>query len=132
MRKIMAIIVAMALVAMSGCGITKLLKEDKVPATAEITTSKGEAYVINSVNGANKTVSGATYAVTYAPVLLCLADGEEATIHFACPACGYEVEDTITAPFAKLYWCECPEEIDDSGNAREYISVTTSIKKTTE
>ena len=129
MKKIMAIILAMALVvSMSGCGITKMFKEDKVPATAEITTTGGGAYVINSVNGTNKTVSGASYAVNYAPVSLCLADGEEATIHFVCPACGYEVEDTFTAPFSKLYACQCPEEIDNSGNAREYISIATSIK----
>ena len=131
MKKFAMIFVAIAIViSMSGCKLS-IFKVDDVPATAEITTTEGDAYVVNSVNGANKTVSGASYAVSHAPVSLHLADGEKATIHFVCSACGYEVEDTIIAPFAKLYHCECPEKIDENGNACEYISITASTKEET-
>lgn len=108
----------------SGCSITTFFKEDKNPAIAEITTTGGCAYVVHSVNGSNKTISGSTYAITHAPVFLGLDNGEEATIHFVCHSCGYEVEDTIIAPFAKLYSCDCPEAIGENGNAREYISIS--------
>ena len=127
MKKLMASFVAMALLVVSLSGCNSIM-EDKIPATAEITTSEGDAYVVNSVNGTNKNVSGATYAVTYAPFLLSLTDGESATIYFYCPACGHEENDTISAPFAKLYKCECPEKMGKNGAAREYICITTSTK----
>lgn len=120
MKKLIVIFCSITMILLTGCG------KDTVPAIAEITTSSGTAIVFTSLNGAGYTYSGAQRAEAN-ELRLELADGESATVHFYCSKCEHDETETIEAPFAKMFSCECPEEMDDSGNAREYIAITAGV-----
>lgn len=111
----LTILLALSLV---GCG-----KSDNMPAIAEVTTSDGNAIIYSSLNGDGHNYSGVRSALAN-KIYLELADGENATVHFYCDKCEHDETETIEAPFSKMFSCDCPEEIDESGNAREYIAVT--------
>ena len=101
--------------------------KDTIPAVAEVTTSLGNSYVVNSVNGSGYKVSGSTRATLASNKLAFpMYDDETATIHFYCDSCKYDVTETVHAPFAKMFACNCPDDdVDKSSNTvREYLSVT--------
>jgi len=105
-----------------GNDLTQSFKQDTEPATIEITTSTGKAAIVNSINGAGYNRSGIQRAKDSC-INLELEPEETATIHFQCEACGFDETETITAPYAKMWQCNCPEEIDADGNVREYVDI---------
>ena len=120
---IMMIAVVM-LVALTGCN---LFKEDDVHANVGITTSSGQAYVCSTWNGAGKGWSGQRIALSK-KVELTLKKGETANVTFKCDACGNEQTYEITEAWSEVLKCDCPEQMDDKGNAREYVAICISYE----
>ena len=121
---IMLVTVILICVALTGCNS---LKKDDTHAIVSLTTSTGQAYVGQSFNGAGLNLSGQKIALRYKTELTMLK-GETATLIFKCDACGNEQEYEITEAFSKTLHCDCPEEIDKDGNAREYFAICVSFK----
>lgn len=121
---IMMVTVILMCVALTGCNG---LKQDDTHAAVSLTTSTGQSFAIRSFNGAGMTRSGQRIALCNTSELT-LLNGETATLTFKCDACGNEQTYEITEAFAKILHCDCPEEIDENGNAREYIVICISFK----
>ncbi len=49
--------------------------------------------------------------------------GESAHIIFKCDACGNKQEIDIDQPWSDVIHCDCPEEIDEKGNSKEYAAI---------
>ena len=126
MRKsVLCVIIASAAIAMSltGCDNTDPFLLDNCPATIEITTSRGKAAIVKSVNAAYGK-SGLERAKEES-IKLNLEAEETANIHFHCDTCGYDTTETISVPYDRVFHCECPKELD-SENYREYIEILAS------
>lgn len=123
MKKVImtAVTIMMMVVALTGCS-NPFRKDDK-HATVSMTTSDGQAYVFQSVNGSNATVSGKELALTNYKVNLNLKKGETVHIKFKCNACKNKQEFDIDQPWADVISCDCPEKINKEGNAREYAAI---------
>ena len=87
-KKMMVTVVTMMAIAMSLTGCGNLFREDDKHATVSVTTSDGQAYVFQSVNGSNCTVSGKEKALRECKFNLNLKTGETAHIVLKCEACG--------------------------------------------
>ena len=126
-KKMMVTVVTMMAIAMSltGCG-NPFRKDDK---HATVTTSDGQAYVFQSVHGSNATVSGKELALRNGKINFNLKTGETAHIVFKCEACGNEQEFNVAEPWSDVIFCDCPEEIDENNNAREYAAIEVSYNK---
>lgn len=126
MKKICIMIVTVVLmcIALTGCNN---FKQDDTHATVSLTTSTGQAFVGQSFNGAGMTWSGQKAALHYKSDLT-LLKGETATLIFKCDACGNEQKYEIDEAFSETLHCDCPEEIDEHGNAREYFAICISFK----
>lgn len=120
-----AFIIVLSVLSLTGCNSSVI---DNEPAIAEITTSSGDSGIYTSFN-ASSIYSGSERALKN-NINIELADGEIANIHFYCSKCGHDKTEAIEAPFAKMFSCDCSEKNDDSGNAREYISITAETKTT--
>lgn len=131
-KKMMVTVVTMMAIAMSLTGCGNLFREDDKHATVSVTTSDGQAYVFQSVNGSNATISGKELALRNGKIKFNLKTGETAHIVFKCDACGNEQKFDIDNAWADVISCDCPEKIDKDGNAREYaaIEVTYNQEKT--
>ena len=99
-----------------------LHRKDEDNATVSVTTSDGQAYVYQSVNGSDSIFSGKEYALRYFKKEIDMKIGETIHIVFECDACGNKQEIEIDSAFAGVIQCECPEKMDENGNAREYIA----------
>ena len=132
-KKMMVTVVTMMAIAMSLTGCGNLFREDDKHATVSVTTSDGQAYVFQSVNGSNSTLSGKEKALLKCKFNLNLKTGETAHIVFKCDECGNEQEFDIDKAWSDVIGCDCPEKIDKDGNAREYsaIEVTYDQEETT-
>ena len=122
-KKMMVTVVTMMAIAMSLTGCGNLFREDDKHATVSVTTSDGQAYVFQSVNGSNATVSGKELALRNGKININLKTGETAHIVFKCDACGNEQKFDIDNAWADVISCDCPEKIDKDGNAREYSAI---------
>lgn len=133
MRKIIMVVLATMLIGMMLTGCSNPLRKDDKHATVSMTTADGQAYVFQSVNGSNATVSGKELALTNYKVNLNLKTGETVHITFKCDECGNDQEFDIDQPWADVISCDCPEKINKEGNAKEYaaIEVTYDQKETT-
>lgn len=123
---IMVVTVVLMCVALTGC--SNPLKTDDTHATVTLTTSSGKAYVWRSINGAGMTTSGKDLSLYHKSELI-LNDGETATVTFKCDACGNEQEYEVSEAWAETLYCDCPEEIDQNGNAKEYTTISISFAK---
>ena len=133
MRKIIMTVLTTMLIGMMLTGCRNPFRIDDKNATVLMTASDGQAYVFQSVNGSNATVSGRELALKKKhKANLNLKTGETAHITFKCDECGNEQEFDIDQPWADVISCDCPEEINKEGNAREYaaIEVTYNQEKT--
>ena len=132
MRKIIMTVLTTMLIGMMLTGCNPFRKDDK-HATVSVTTSDGQAYVFQSVNGSNATVSGKELALRNGKINFNLKTGETAHIVFKCDACGNEQKFDINHAWSDVISCDCPEKIDEEGNAREYsaIEVTYDQEETT-
>ena len=128
-KKMMVTVVTMMAIAMylTGCG--NPFRTDDKHATVSVTTSDGQAYVFQSVNGSNCTVSGKEDALQHHKFNLNLKTGETAYIVFKCDTCGNNQEFEVSKPWADVIFCDCPEEIDENNNAREYAAIEVSYQK---
>ena len=133
MRKIIMTVLTTMLIGMMLTGCSNPFRKDDKHATVSMTTSDGQAYVFQSVNGSNATVSGKELALKDYKANLNLKTGETAHIVFKCETCGNEQEFDIDQPWADIISCDCPETINKDGNAKEYaaIEVTYDQKETT-
>lgn len=123
MRRIMMAVLATMLIGMMLTGCSNPFRTDDAHATVSVTTSDGQAHVFQSVNGSNATVSGKELALRECKTNFNLKTGETAHIVFKCDACGNEQEFDINQPWSDVISCDCPEEIDEDGNAREYSAI---------
>ena len=113
----------MMIVAILMCFIlTGCLRQDRSHASVAVKLSSGGAGVFESYNGAGMTMSGQQLAVYHA-VKCTLKDGETAEVTFKCNACGNNQKYEIDAPWAEVLSCDCPEKIDENGNAKEYVAI---------
>ena len=133
MRKIIMAVLATMLIGMMLTGCSNPFRKDDKHATVSMTTSDGQSYVFQSVNGSNATVSGKELALRNGKINFNLKTGETAHIVFKCDACGNEQEFDIDNAWSDVISCDCPEKIDKDGNAREYsaIEVTYDQEETT-
>ena len=123
MRKIIMAVLTTILIGMMLTGCSNPFRKDNVHATVSVTTSDGQAYVFQSVNGANRTVSGKEIALRNGGNTLNLKTGETAHITFKCDACENEQTFDIDSAWADVLSCDCPVKIDEAGNAREYTAI---------
>ena len=126
MKKICIMMVTVILcvaVALTGC----IFKEDDTHATVSLTTSTGQSFIGQSFNGAGMSWSGQKAAL-HNKFEITLQNGETATLTFKCDACGNEQTYDVTEAFSEMLHCDCPEEISESGNAREYFAICISFK----
>lgn len=128
-KKMMITVVTMMAIAMSLTGCGNPFRTDDKHATVSVTTSDGQAYVFQSVNGSNCTVSGKEKALRECKFNLNLKTGETAHIVLKCEACGNEREFNVAEPWSDVIFCDCPEEIDEDGNAREYAAIEVSYNQ---
>lgn len=128
-KKMMVTVVTMMAIAMSLTGCGNPFRKDDKHATVSVTTSDGQAYVFQSVNGSNATVSGKELALRNGKINFNLKTGETAHIVFKCEACGNEQEFNVAEPWSDVIFCDCPEEIDENNNAREYATIEVSYNK---
>ena len=133
MRKIIMAVLTTMLIGMMLTGCSNPFRKDDKHATVSMTTSDGQAYVFQSVNGSNATVSGKELALRNGKINFNLKTGETAHIVFKCDACGNEQKFDIDNAWSDVISCDCPEKIDKNGNAREYsaIEVTYDQEETT-
>lgn len=133
MRKIIMTVLTTMLIGMMLTGCSNPFRKDDKHATVSMTTSDGQAYVFQSFNGSNATVSGKELALRTGKINFNLKTGETAHIVFKCDACGNEQEFDIDNAWSDVISCDCPEKIDKDGNAREYsaIEVTYDQEETT-
>ncbi len=125
MKKIGTMVVVLILMALAftGCSI----KRDRVHATVTLTISDGKADVWRSVNGAGLNRTGKDLALQNKTEIV-LNEGETANITFNCEACGCKQEYNINEAWADVLSCDCPEKIDQNGNAKEYTAISISFK----
>ena len=123
MRKIIMAVLTTMLIGMMLTGCSNPFRKDDKHATVSMTTSDGQAYVFQSVNGSNATVSGKELALRNGKININLKTGETAHIVFKCDACGNEQEFDIDNAWSDVISCDCPEKIDKDGNAREYSAI---------
>lgn len=128
-KKMMVTVVTMMAIAMSLTGCGNPFRKDDKHATVSVTTSDGQAYVFQSVNGSNATVSGKELALRNGKINFNLKTGETAHIVFKCEACGNEQEFNVAEPWSDVIFCDCPEEIDENNNAREYAAIEVSYNQ---
>ena len=128
-KKMRVTVVTMMAIAMSLTGCGNPFRKDDKHATVSVTTSDGQAYVFQSVNGSNATVSGKELALRNGKINFNLKTGETAHIVFKCEACGNEQEFNVAEPWSDVIFCDCPEEIDENNNAREYAAIEVSYNK---
>ena len=128
-KKMMVTVVTMMAIAMSLTGCGNPFRKDDKHATVSVTTSDGQAYVFQSVNGSNCTVSGKENALQHHKFNLNLKTGETAYIVFKCDTCGNNQEFEVSKPWADVIFCDCPEEIDENNNAREYAAIEVSYNQ---
>ncbi len=128
-KKMMVTVVTMMAIAMSLTGCGNPFRTDDKHATVSVTTSDGQAYVFQSVNGSNCTVSGKEDALQHHKFNLNLKTGETAYIVFKCDTCGNNQEFEVSKPWADVIFCDCPEEIDENNNAREYAAIEVSYNQ---
>lgn len=103
------------------CKIT-IFPTDDSHASLSVINSTGEVALIGSYNDLNRTWSAERMARLHSSNFK-IKDGETITLHFECLACGNEQDYTVTDNWAKLIHCDCPDEGDDDGNAKEYVAV---------
>ena len=133
MKRMLKTIVTMMIMVVALTGCSNSSRKDDTNATVSMTTADGQAYVFQSVNGSNATVSGKELALTNYKVNLNLKTGETVHITFKCDECGNDQEFDIDQPWADVISCDCPEKINKEGNAKEYaaIEVTYDQEETT-
>lgn len=133
MKRMLKTIVTMMIMVVALTGCSNPFRKDDKHATVSVTTSDGQAHVFQSVNGSNATVSGKELALRTGKINFNIKKGETAHIVFKCDACGNEQEFDINQPWSDVISCDCPEEVDEDGNAREYsaIEVTYNQEETT-
>lgn len=126
-RKIGVLLVTIALMftSLTACNS---LRSDKTNAIVTLTTSSGQSYVWRSFNGTGTTLSGQEIALRY-KVGIALKKGETAIVTFKCDACGSEEVCEVTDAWAKTFSCDCPIEIDENGNAKEYFAIIISFEE---
>ena len=116
------ILTVVSMFTLTGCGnIENMFKFDEIHATASITTSSGDAFVVESMNKQEISVMN--------QIRWELAKGETAVVDFECLACKNKQKFEISTPWAKTIACDCPEKLDSNGNQREYITIAMSYKK---
>ena len=123
MKKIIIIVVTMMVMIVTLTGCSNPFRKDDAHATVSVTKSDGQAYVFQSVNGVGATVSGKELALRMDKAKLNLETGETVHIVFKCEACGNKQEFDIDSAWADVICCDCPEEIDENGNAKEYVAI---------
>lgn len=114
--------------ATSMCGCSSLLYQDNNPAIAEITNESGSAYIVLSNNGLGYVYSGKKRAFNN-DAMMSLNEGEKFTAHFFCNSCGHDETCESTAPFSKLFECDCPEDGGKNHNAKEYIVLLVDVEQ---
>lgn len=133
MKKIIMTAITTMLIGIMLMGCSNPFRKDDKHATVSMTTSDGQAYVFQSVNGSNATVSGKELALRNGKINFNLKTGETVHITFKCDECGNEQEFDIDNAWSDVISCDCPEKINKDGNAREYaaIEVTYDQEETT-
>lgn len=125
MKKISMMMVTVVLfVSLTGCAS---MKQDKTHAIVTLKTSTGQAYVGRSFNGAGMNISGQEAALRNKSELV-LKKGETAVVTFKCDACGNEQKYEVKEAWAETLSCDCPEKIDEKGNAKEYTAISISFE----
>lgn len=122
MKKLIMMVVMMMVLVSILTGCSDLHRKDEDNATVSVTTSDGQAYVYQSVNGSDSIFSGKEYALRYFKKEIDMKIGETIHIVFECDACGNKQEIEVDSAFAGVIQCDCPEKMDENGNAREYIA----------
>ena len=128
MKKTIVLVVTLVLMCVAFAGCSNPLKKDQSHATVSVVTSDGTSWIGQSVNGAGMTDSGKNIALKNKSVLE-LKEGDFATVTFKCDACGKEEVYEVAEAWADTLSCDCPEKIDDEGNAKEYFSISISFTK---
>lgn len=128
MKKICVMIVTVVLMCTALTGCSNTFKSDDTHATISLTTSSGDASVWRSVNGAGKTISGQEIALMNKSEII-LKKGNTAIVKFECEACGNEQEFEVKEAWAETISCDCPVEIDEKGNAKEYVAISISFEE---
>ena len=122
MKKVILLVVTTMIMGITLTGCSNSTRKDEQHATVTLTTSDGQAYVYQSVNSSNSVLSGKTYALQYAKKEINMKTGETIHITFKCDACKNVQEIDVDNAWADVIHCDCPEEMDEHGNAKEYIA----------
>ena len=122
MKKIIIIVVTIMTMVMTLTGCSNPFRKDTKHATVSITTSDGQSYLMQSFNGSNATISGKELALK-AKIIVNMETSETAHIIFKCEDCGNEQEFDIAQPWSDIISCDCPEKLDEEGNAKEYSAI---------
>lgn len=123
---IMLVTVVIMAITLTGCG--NPFKTDENHAKVSCYTTSGLAGNTRSFNGAGKTRSGQDLALENKTDFI-LEKGDKLHLTFECEACGDVQEFDIDNAWAKIISCQCPEEIDENGNAKEYYAASVTFKK---
>ena len=113
--------IILAITTLSGCA-SNIFRTDNLHATVTITTSYGETYVDQSVNGSNSSWSGKKIALAE-KLKVNLKKGNTAHITFKCDTCGNEQEFDVDQPWSGVLSCDCPEKMNKDGNIKEYSAI---------
>lgn len=127
MKKIISILVTVTIltIALTGCG--NPFRVDKNHAKVSYSTTSGQAGNGRSFNGAGMSVSGQELALRNRSTLV-LKKGDKLHLSFECEACGDVQEFDIDEAWAKTISCKCPEQIDEKGNAKEYVAISVGFE----
>lgn len=130
MRKNIVRLLSLSLViimtCLTGCG--NIFASDNAHATMTAVSSTGRTGIYESYNGYNLNKSGEQLALIHCFYIL-LEHEESVTLVFKCEACGNEQEFTIDSACSKVICCDCPEEGDENGNAKEYICIKVGVEQ---
>lgn len=128
MKKTVMMLISVVFATMLLAGCTNPFKQDNNYAKVSLTTSNGFAANLRSYNGSGKDISGSEFAFKCQSRAK-LKKGDVLYLSFKCDACGDKQEFEIHEPWAQTLSCQCPEEMDKEGNAREYFSLSVTVEE---
>lgn len=113
---------------LGSCSSDANLVRDKEHATLTVVTSTGVTAVAESHNGLNMDKTGEEMA-TEDPVVVKLHKGESVAMTFECQKCGCSKYIFFDYPHVQYLACNCPENGDKNGNAKEYICIRVEYRE---
>ena len=126
---IIAIAILIALIIAFPFWLVKQLKSDDSPAVVEIeTTQSGQTIQERSWNGLRGRKTGFQWAIEKACTVVSQGEEDLLKVHFFCEKCGHDEVRELKGSTYELLFCDCPENGDDSNNAKEYFYIVSTLE----